>query len=560
MLDNQTFGLHLQRLRAGASQATSVKELSRWIADNTFINGKAYSYEDHEYQERILNSEAREVVIRKCSQVGISELSVRKALAMCGMVKGFTTIYTLPTASLAAVISKTRVDPVIRESAYLSALMSETDNVEVKQLGNSYLYLKGAASSNAPISVPADSLIHDEVDFSDPLVMSQYQSRLTHSPYKHKTKLSTPTLPGKGIDYEFGRSKRHFLFVKCSCCGHQFIPDYYRDVRIPDSTLDLRDISKRNLHTVRYQDAYVSCPECGGKPELGPAHREWVCENPSENFVAEGFQVSPFDAPVIITPAYLIEAATSYSNVADFVNFNLGLPFFSQESVLSPDEVRFCITRERFAGGANVMGIDFGKTCHVVVGTTSWDGALQIIHVEEVPLQKMRERYKELRLQFRVRVTVMDSLPYTDLVLALQAVDQNAWASVYTNTRGVDLFKVKQQESERETGMQQIRQINVARDRTFDALMTFVRSGQFSILTSQYDDTLVNHFCDMRRVKDWNTNRQEVEFRWVKSSLGEDHFFFATSYAFLAKHILGTAASYGGQLPIASTFRVLAKS
>lgn len=556
-LDQELFKNHMQRLRAGASQAVAIDEISRWISENTYINGKPYSYLNHEYQQRILNSKAREQIVRKCSQVGISELAVRKALALCGMIKSFTTIYTLPTASFAATLSKTRVDPVIQESPYLHEMITDIDNVEVKQLGTSFLYLKGSASGNAPISIPADCLVHDELDFSDPLIISQYQSRLTHSPHKMKFKLSTPTIPGKGIDFEFQRSRRHFNFAKCSCCGHQFIPSYYDHVRIPGFTGDLRDIVKRNLHSVDYQNAFVECPSCGGVPDLGPEFREWVCENPSENHVAEGFQVSPFDAPRIITPSYLVEASTAYTNIGEFVNFNLGLPYFSQESVLSPEEVQGTIVPVQFEGSvAPVMGIDLGMICHVIVANTSYDGSMQVIHKEKVPLMQLRERYKALRMQYRVRLSVIDSLPYTDLVMALQAIDQNLYASVYTQTKGTELFSVKKRDEDEDKGTQKLRQINVNRDKTFDALMAFIRSGQFSVLHCPLDTEFVQHCTDMRRVKDWDTRTQEIKFKWIKSEQGDDHFWFSLSYAFLAKHILGVAdGGGGGQLPLLLTFK-----
>lgn len=556
-MSNDIFKNHMQRLKVGASQATAISEISRWISDNTFINGKPYSYKDHEYQEKILNSQAREVNTRKCSQIGLSEVSVRKALAMCGMIKNFTTIYTLPTASFAATLSKTRVNPVIQESPYLRAMITDTDNMEVKQLGNSYLYLKGAASSNAPISIPCDCLVHDELDFSDPLVISQYQSRLTHSPYKMKFRLSTPTIPGKGIDYEFQRSKRFFNFVKCDCCGHQFVPHFYDHVRVPGYIGELQDITKRNLHTIDYSNAFVECPKCAGVPNLGPEHREWVCENPSENHIADGFQVSPFDAPRIITPGYLIEASTAYTNIAEFWNFNLGLPYFSQESVLAPDEIRGVIVQSRFEGAASyAMGVDLGKVCHIIVASCAYDGAMQVVHIESVPLQLLREKYKELRARFRVRVAVIDSLPYTDTVLALQALDANLWASVYTQTKGTELFTVKKRDEEEEKGMQQLRQLNVSRDRTFDALMSFIRSGQFSKVACQQDEDFVLHCTDMRRVKDWNLRSQTIEFRWIKSETAEDHYWFALSYVFLAKHILGTFSGGGCPLPLICTFPV----
>lgn len=557
----RVFRNHLLRLKAGASQATALSEVSRWITENTFLAGRHYSYKHHEYQPRILDSTAKEVVVRKCSQVGISELAVRKALALCGMIKNFTTIYTLPTASFASVLAKTRVNPVINESPYLSAMLTGTDSIEVKQLDNSYLYLKGAASSNAAISIPTDFLVHDELDFSDPLIISQYQSRLTHSPYKMKLKLSTPTIPGKGIDYEFQRSKRHFNFVKCNHCGHSFIPHYYEHVRIPHYHGELMDINKKTLHTLQYESAYVECPNCGKKPNLGPAHREWVCENPNDSYIAEGFQVSPFDAPNIITPSYLIEASTAYANVGEFVNFNLGLPFFSRESALSPDEVRGIIIPNKLEGsGFHVMGVDLGKTCHIVVAKCFFDGAMQVVHIEPVPLSNLKARYKQLRVEYRVRSAVIDSLPYTDTVLSLQEQDQNLWACVYTQSRGVHLYTIRDrlEGNSVEKIEQTQRQLNVARDRTFDSLMEFVRSGELSKVSCPLDEDFVQHCTDMRRMRDWNLRMQTMEFKWVKAEEGNDHFWFALQFAYLAKFIIGTTTGEGGgRLPIVSSFKVL---
>lgn len=557
----QAFRMHLQRLKAGASQATAISETSRWISDNTFLGNKPYSYKGREFQKKILDSEAPESIIRKCSQMGVTEAAARRALALCGMLKNFTTIYTLPTATLAAIIAKTRINPVIRDSPYLSSTLAGSDNVDVKEFSNnSFLYIRGAASSNAPISIPADLLVHDELDFSDGLVVSQYHSRLTASPYKMKMKLSTPTLPGKGIDYEFSRSRRHFNFVKCSHCNHQFIPHYYDHVRIPGFTGELMSITKNTMHKLKYREAYVECPKCGLVPDLDVKYREWVCENPEENHVAEGFQVSPFDSPTIITPGYLVESSTVYTNIAEFVNFNLGLPFFSKESVLAPDEIRGTIIPNLLEGARYaVMGVDLGKTCHIVVANCSYDGSMQVVHKEAVPLNRLKDRYRELRAKFRVRTAVIDSLPYTDMVMGLQAIDRNLWACVYTQSKGTTLYTIHKKEDDGNTGEQQQRQLNVSRDRTFDSLMSYVRSGDFSMLQSnqELDEEFVTHCTDMRRVKDWNMKTQNLEFRWLKSEEGNDHFWFALSYAYLAKFIIGqTIGEGGGSLNLIGSFKI----
>ena len=246
-LDKKLWRSVMERIKAGASQATALTEVSRWISENTSIRGRPYSYNDREYQKHILDSDTRESVIIKPSQIGISEVAIRKALGLCGMIRDFTVIYTLPTAKLAMTIMKTRANPVIRESRFLHSMITDADSVDVKGFSNgSFLYMNGAASTNAPISIPADALFHDEVDFSDALVMSQYQSRLTNSEYKIKMHLSTPTLPGHGIDAMFANTNRYFNFTKCDHCGHFFIPDYYEHVRIPGYTGELPDIHKKN--------------------------------------------------------------------------------------------------------------------------------------------------------------------------------------------------------------------------------------------------------------------------------------------------------------------------
>ena len=70
---------------------------------------------------------------------------------------------------------KTRFDPVIADSPELRAkLDAEVDNTGLKRIGGSFLYIRGTFSKNAAISVPADILIHDEVDFSNQEVMMHW--------------------------------------------------------------------------------------------------------------------------------------------------------------------------------------------------------------------------------------------------------------------------------------------------------------------------------------------------------------------------------------------------
>jgi hypothetical protein len=551
------FKFHLQRLKAATVSKLTLDNIPEWIVQNTYLNGRPYSFMHHEYQEKILRDQSQETVTRKCSQVGLSEKMARKSVALCSLTRGYTVAYTLPTAAFAATFMRTRIDPIIQSSPYLSSMIhTTTDNAEVKRFGDSYLYLKGCQSENAPISVPCDHLIHDEIDFSSSETISQYQSRLTHSPYRRKDKLSTPTLPNRGIDYEFQRSRRHFNKVKCSHCNHWFIPSFYEHVVVPGWDGPLNEITKANLFMTRYREAYLSCPSCGGVPDLRPQHREWVCENPGEHYIAAGYQVTPFDCG-LITPAYLVEAQTQYKKLTDFVNFNLGLPAEDKESVLTREELDACLKAPgETAVGSYVMGLDVGMVSWCVVGRVEADQHITIVHVEPVPAARLRERYGELVRVFRVRMTVMDALPFTETVLALQHMFRNLFAAIFTRSKNLETFTIRDRDEETKEGVQELRQVNINRDKAMDALMDTIRSGGISKVSDEHDEAWVSHCTAMSRIKEW-TPDAELSYVWRKPDSGDDHLWFATLYMHVASQILGVSKRTGVMLsPILGTFKV----
>lgn len=532
---------HMNRLRTAVLKRYTAASIARWITEHTMYANEPYSYRDHEYQEKILSDTSKDVAIRKCSQVGISEASSRMALAIVNVLSPYTVAYTLPTAHFAGTFTKTRIDPVIETSKTLrSAIHKTNDNNEVKQFGNSFLWVRGAASSNAPISIPCDHLIHDEVDFSDQEVLSQYVSRLTHSKWKRTHKISTPTLPNYGIDRAFQESRRHFMFVKCHHCNHQFIPDYYKHVRIPGWTDDIRRITKANLGKTRYKEAFVECPNCGKVPSLQIKYREWVCENADSGFETAGYQVSPFDAPNIITPGYLVEASTKYDRVQDFDNFNLGLPSDDREATLSRNDLIGCFVPGESGSAVRVMGVDVGGTYHFAVGTVDGYGDIHVDHTEKVPMGRAKERYFELKRLFNVHCSVIDSGPHAETVMSIQDQDPTCYASVYMRSKSMLTHNVMDKEEERDKAREFVRQVNVNRNRALDAYMNYVRENHLSIQPNELQEEIIQHHCSMKRVKIYDNDSGEMQYSWQKTD-GVDHFHHTFLYMWLAAKIRGVA-------------------
>lgn len=531
---------HYDRVYAAVLKKHTAASIATWIPENTKIGIIPFSYDGHEYQQRILSDTSQEVNVRKCSQVGISEVSSRKALALVNVLSPYTVCYTLPTASFAATFMRTRIDPIINSCEAMKGNINSTnDNSELKQFGDSFLYLKGAASSNAPISIPVDHLIHDEWDFSDQEVLGQYTSRLTHSPWKKVDRFSTPTLPGYGIDLKMQESRRHFLFCRCNHCNHFFIPSYYDHVKIPGYYRDLREINKQVLSIIKWEEAVLLCPRCGKEPSLLPQYREWVCENASERHVAAGYQVSPFDAPRIITPGSLVKASTSYARRQDFDNFNLGLAAEDNEATLTREDfAKIFQIVEVGSGYSYVMGIDVGNVYHFVIGAVDGWGRLIVVHTEQVPMGLARKKYAEFKQKWPIICTVIDSAPHAETVMALQAGDPNLYASVYMRSKSILTHHVVDKENEPDKAKEFVRQVNVNRSRAFDAYMEFLRAQMLTIVESAEKENIIMHHCSMKRVKLFDSDSGEAVFSWQKTD-GNDHYHHAFLYCWLASKIKG---------------------
>lgn len=568
MVGDEMFERHLSRLKASMA-AHSRDTICEFLTTNTFLRGEPFSFKGHEYQEHILRDESKEKVIIKSAQMGISEMSARLALAMGNLIPGFSTIYTLPSAKAASNFMKTRIDPVIASSAYLRESVSKAvDNTEMKQFGDSYLYLKGAQVDSQAISVPADMLIGDEVDNSNQEVLTLFESRLIHSKYQFNVKLSTPSIPNYGIDKAYKLSRRHVHLCKCEHCNHWFEPDYFEHVKIPDFKGDIaKDIVKSTFANpnFRWQEAYVACPRCAKPANLAEKNRDWVCENPTDTFVAAGFRVSPFSCPEIILPSHLVRDSVKYERLQDFYNQRLGMALEDKEASLGESELLKClITDEVSLSHPMVMGLDMGSHCACTIAAVMPEGRLIIVHTEMIPLFKVYERRKELAKQYRVRSCVVDHGPYTETVFRMQENDSRVWAAQYLRVKGnAEIYKIKEQEEKKDEAKQELRIVKIGRDKGFDTLMGKVREGkilkkaQQGVVPEQLsnDDAMwIRHLQDQKRVREFDGDEQPI-FVWRKSE-GEDHYHHSLLYADAASKLLGVVNRAPGIRSLVSKMKI----
>lgn len=518
-----------------------IDKIPEWICENTTLNGKPWSFKDHEFQVAIARETAHEMVCVKCSQVGLSELQVRKTLAFLAIRQGTTAIYVLPHNKFAAKFAKGRVDPVISGSEKLKKLIvAASDSSEMKMFGYSFLYMGGASNDSSAISIPAQVLAQDEYDFCNPQVLSVYDSRLRHAENGgYKWRFSTPTLPGYGISLEYDQSSRGRYLCKCSHCEKWSAPDFYKSVVIPGWNKPFEKFEKEDLIDTAFDvdSAYIACEHCGAELDTSlsdPSRREWVHEFPTID--KKGYAVRPFDLMKYNSTKSLIRQLKGYERRSDYNNFVHGITHKSKDSQIDEAMVRKCSTLDAvFVGSGFVMGVDVGKTVHVTVGRREgrtfkivWYGKIK--HDDENVLNWIIGKY----LDFGCHRMVIDSAP--DVTLWKNLIykfgdEVNPCVYSKDNAKKSQYFELKEEPS--------AKMVVAMRTRGIDRLVEYINNGKTEFpRLSDLDDsvTFLQQLQGMKRVSQYSESG-DMTSSWVKT--GPDHYFHSTFYCLLASDIDG---------------------
>lgn len=544
----------LARIRDSLDQRYSINTLAPWIQRFTTIDGKAFTFKDHEYQNDIISDPSNTILVNKAAQTGLSEIFARWALGVCCTQRNFTVIWTFPSATDASNFTKARLAPIIGSSAEIRRCLSSTiDSTELKQFNSdTFLYIRGTISETAGLSVPADVLIHDELDRSDVGNVAAYVSRLQHKPTKVRRLFSTPTVSGFGIDLECRTARRKRQMWKCSCCNHSFLPSYESDVVIPGWDKSKKEINRHNIKDVRWKEAKLICPSCGRVPSTSVEFRQWVTENNEDLYEPVAYYVSPFCAPAIITAPYLVKVSTDFNKWSEFANQALGLVADDeQEALVVGDITRACVQGDFRSSDLHVLGADMGLICHITIAK-SVDDKLIVVHREKVPFTRFEERRRELCAEWRVVSSVHDMFPYTDLIDRVTRFDPNAYGAVYVSKASTETHVIREVEEDKEEGKLNVRAVHINREVALDTLMWMFKRGD--VVIGNGDDEFRQHMLDMKRIQKFD-RVGGVVYKWEKTS-GLDHWHHSLLYALIASRVRGRYSWVSGGVPLVSSFRV----
>lgn len=527
---------YLQGLIERLQEQRTDRDIAEWVCNNTTLGGAPFTFENgYAFQKDIINDMHPNLCCKKLSQVGITEIQIRKMLAFMVMNPGTRVIYTFPDGTLQDNNSKTRILPVVNTDFSGPEYTSEkaVRSKHVIQLGSSFLYIASGSESDVT-STPADMVLNDEIDLGDSDFYSLVNSRLQASSWKIKQSFSTPTYSGYGVSLEYQNSDQREYFIKCPHCGNWHVPKYDLDSvyipNLPTYVQKLTDIREELAVDLDLDNAYVMCSKCHKPLEISDdSIREWVAAYPSR-IHSRGYQIRPFSTHRL-SVRYLVMTIADYikkGKINRAYNTVLGEEYNEGDVRIDEASIRRCFKSRLVPPVAKdkpvYIGIDEGLVCHIVIYT---EGA--VLEFIRTSYDNLIHKIQELDKKYNIVAGAIDRYPYTPTSNQIRDMTDGRIQPVVYGVGKIAEAKVEADKS--------ISYYNCNRTMALDEVKSMITNGEIDFFGYlDQEDIIIEHLRDM--VREEKEGEKQPEWRKLN---GNDHFFHALGYALLAKHILYVA-------------------
>jgi hypothetical protein len=483
------------------------------------LESSPYEMRGHEYQVDWLQCSHPRQSFRKAAQMCVTTTQILRRIhdMIYGRYKQGV-LYLFPTRDDVTDFSKGRFQPIITNNPQIARYVKDTDAANIKKIGKSMLYLRGARSSgkiegvkessSQLKSIPVDCIVFDEKDEMSPGMVELALERVSHSEIQEEISISTPTMPGYGIDRDYQNSDQRVWMIKCSKCGGYTC----MEMEFPDCLIELQDGTVKRV-----------CIKC--KNEIFPRDGSWIAQVPSKSKELVGWWISQLNSRYV-NPKKILELYKNPLNgdPTEFYNSKMGMAYIAAENRLTKGDIYACCGKDispSFAQNTCAMGVDVGEKLHVVIGHPRGDGRYKILHVARVD---SFEDLHDLAKKFNVKCAVIDMEPETRKVRDFQKSEPY---TVYLCDYQ-ERMKVSQRTDEKD-GM-----IVVRRTETLDSVHHAITSpGRLELPRRSAEiDVYASEMTMTAKVL------QEDELtksrKYVYKCFGADHYYHATNYFLLA--------------------------
>lgn len=401
---------------------------AEWLCKNTTLKGRPFSFNRYPFQRELVNDDHRNLTCIKPSQVGVSEVFQRAALAFITRNRNVKGIYAYPEDEMRKKNVQTRVMPLIDNNKVFNLETGgekPVRSIQLLQIGTSFLYMTGSKVGDAT-STDADFVFLDEFDLHDMTIAALFGSRLQNSDWKITKSFSTPTYTDFGVDKEFTNSDQMFYLIKCDACNHWqfplFTPDFLHIGNLPSAINNLLDIDQTMIDTYNLdiENSYVCCERCRAPLDLGREdNRAWVAKYPSRKH-RRGRRINPFSVATR-PPVDIITELIKYKekdNIRGFKNSVLGEAEDSSSARISEASILSCIALGRGREVPPVqrdiptwVGADMGHTVHLVIGQGHSIEDIEAVEFMAFPISELQTKIKYIRDTYYLAGGLVDRHP-----------------------------------------------------------------------------------------------------------------------------------------------------
>jgi Phage terminase large subunit (GpA) len=472
-----------------------------WITLNNTVteNQKSLEFSNHRFLIKPLNDQHPDQVYLKSAQVGMSVMSILKSIWAAQYLKA-NVGYVLPSQNIVKDFVTPKVDPLISSNPFISQLVSK-DSVTLKQIGDRFVYFRGAFSEREAIAISLDILVLDELDrMTDMGVVNTYDSRMQASEIGWRWRLSNPSVPNYGVhELYLGGNQLHW-FVKCTHCGH----NWYLTM----------DESDEHNHFVDRERKIFACGKCR-KEITNDARRdgEWVPKYPSRTN-RNSYWMSQLMAPWVTAQRILDQQEES--SVEFFHNFVLGLPYQAADLTIDRATIIAANTPKEPMLKNVVMGTDVGKPHWYWLGTPA--GVFKCGKTTDW------EELERLFNMYQCEAWVIDGMPeFTMVQSMIRKYPGKVFACYFArDTKQVGIIRWGEGDKR---GI-----VSADRTKIIDRLVTEITTKDIKFLQkTQEIEEFISHASNMYRTVSTN-DKGSVVVDWKTKDSRPDHLVFALVY------------------------------
>lgn len=338
-----------------------------WILKHKIKNevGIPIDFTKRKFLWDIYNDLSPKQVLLKPPQIGATVMNALKSMYVAKKLNR-QIIYTLPTQGDVQDMVGGSFNRIIAQNPILMDWVKDHDTIEQKTVGSSMIFYRGTFTAKQAMMIPSGLNIHDEVDASDPQVITQYETRLqAQEDGGWRWYFSHPSLASHGVDIYWEQSDKKEWFIKCNHCEHEQTLNWPNNI---------------NSETQEY-----ICSSCKGV--LPDSVRINGCWKPTAAGEFSGYHISQLmlynkSAKDIIKAFDDPQKDRQY-----FYNYVLGLPYISSDDRIDPTVVlKNCVDVVNPQESRTIIGADTGHGIHYVL--LNKDGVFYYDHATNITASK----------------------------------------------------------------------------------------------------------------------------------------------------------------------------